>query len=729
LQGKTEKYQEKYRECMSTNDIEQRILQTIDNLQQLKDINSILDTVLLEARKLANADAGTIFLATQSGLTFNYVQTDSLSVRNDVIASHYRYYTIPIDKSSIVGYCASTGQQVSISDAYNLPAEVPFSFNSFFDRKTGYHTKSVFALPLLTLGNNLVGVMELINSLDENNEPIDFSPQIKQYVSRFAGYAAAAIERAKWNQELILRMIRMAELRDPGETTAHVQRVSAISAEIYLQWARNKGIDPFEANQYCDLLRPAAMLHDVGKIGIPDEILRKPGKLSNDEFELIKLHTIYGANLFESTTSDLDHMCREIALNHHERWDGTGYPGHYSGCIVLYDKNKVPKKGEDIPLSARVVALADVFDALANKRVYKKAWEMEEIYELFQEESGKHFDPELVEAFFQVTNMIEAIQERFKDIPTSNNIKSPSAGMLKNPNLVREQQLACGCPDDIIKEVKHIISQVCTDYDYDFLDLAYRNIQKIFHGRFPGYKASNTSYHNLDHTMAVTLALMRIVHGMHVNGKRFKPQIIECGLIGSLFHDTGLIQRNSDQEGTGAKYTKFHEERSILFVQEYLNSVGRSEEMSRHCSQMIQCTKLSLSPGDLLFDSEEVRLMGYILGTADIIAQMADRVYLERLPLLFEELKEGGIPGYESTVDIFKQTVTFFREVIHKRLFQDFEGIVDTVRFHFQERWKIDQNLYTKAIENNINYIEFLNKTYPEDKNFYRKYLRRQVNY
>ena len=121
--------------------------------------------------------------------------------------------------------------------------------------------------------------------------------------------------------------------------------------------------------------------------------------------------------------------------------------------------------------------------------------------------------------------------------------------------------------------------------------------------------------------------------------------------------------------------------------------------------------------------------MGYILGTADIIAQMADRVYLERLPLLFDELKEGGMPGYESTVDIYHQTVTFFRQVVKNRLFKEFEGIVEDIRFHFRERWNIDQNLYVSAIESNINYIEFLNKTCPKDKNFYRQYLRRQVNY
>ncbi len=621
----------RYKKSMPQTDIEKSILATIESLQQLKDINSILETVLLEARKLANAAAGTIFLATQSGLTFNYVQADNTSVKTDYIASHYRYYTIPIDKSSIVGYCAATGEQVTINDAYHLPEDVPFSFNSYFDRKTGFRTKSVFALPLKTLGNKLVGVLELINALDENGASIPFKEDIREYVSRFAGYASAAIERGQWNQELILRMIRMAELRDPGETAAHVQRVSAISAEIYIRWAKNKNLDSTEIQHFSDLLRPAAMLHDVGKIGIPDEILKKPGRLSTDEFELIKLHTIYGANLFETTTSELDQICKEIALNHHERWDGKGYPGHFSGCIVLFDKNKKPKKDYEIPLAARIVALADVFDALANKRVYKKAWEKSEIYTVIREESGYHFDPELVDAFFEITDVVEAIQERFKDISQSSGIKSPSVGALKNPNIVREQQLACGCPEDIYKEIKLIISLMIDDFDFDFLDLCFENTERIFNGRFPGYQASNTSYHNLDHTMAVALALLRLTHGIFSQDKTaFTPEIIKCGVISAFFHDTGLIQKATDQHGTGAKYTKFHEERSILFVHEYLKSVGRTGKMSNHCAQMIQCTKLSNSPSQLHFDSDEIKLMGYILGTADIVAQMADRVYLER---------------------------------------------------------------------------------------------------
>lgn len=715
---------------MPNNEIEKNILGTIENLHQLKDINSILETVLWEARTLSNADAGTIFLATQSGLTFNYVQMNQPVDKAEYIASHYRYYTIPIDETSIVGYCAATGEQVTINDAYHLPDDVPFSFNSYYDKKTGYRTRSVFALPLKTLGNKLVGVLELINALDKNGESIPFNPKIQKYVAQFASYASAAIERGQWNQELILRMIRMAELRDPGETAAHVQRVSSISAEIYNRWAKNNNVDPAEMQQFSDILRPAAMLHDVGKIGIPDEILKKPGRLSSDEFELIKLHTIYGANLFETTTSDLDKMCKEIALNHHERWDGKGYPGHYSGCIVLFDKNKKPKKGNEIPLAARIVALADVFDALANKRVYKKPWDMADIYELIREESGQHFDPELVEAFFEITDVIEAIQKRYRDISQSSGIKSPTANALKNPNIVREQQLACGCPDDIYKEIKFIISLMIEDFDFDFLDLCFDNTERIFTGRFPGYQASNTSYHNLDHTMAVALAVVRLMHGVYrQKNKIFSADLIECGVISALFHDTGLIQKSNDHEGTGAKYTKYHEERSILIVHEFLKSVGRSGKMSNYCAQIIQCTKLTTSPSQLHFDSDDVRLMGYLLGTADIAAQMADRVYLERLPLLLDELKEGGVEGYDSTIDIYHQTVTFFKEVIRKRLYVEFEGAIDSMRFHFSNRWGLDQNLYVTAIENNINYIEYLNKTCPQDLNFYRQYLRREINY
>ncbi|GBE52008.1 cyclic di-GMP phosphodiesterase response regulator RpfG [bacterium BMS3Bbin14] len=714
---------------MSRAETENVILQKIESIQQLKDVDSILEAVLLEARKLARADAGTIFLASRSSLTFGYVQTGADPLHNDAISSLYMHYTVPIDKSSIVGYTATTGQQVIIDDANRLSPDLPFSFNSFFDRKTGYRTRSVFTLPLKTMGGRLVGVMQLINAMDRDGRPSSFSAETRSYISFFANYAASAIERGRWGRELILRMIKMAELRDPGETAAHVHRVSAISVEIYSKWAGNRNLEPQEIKRFKDLLRPAAMLHDVGKVGIPDEILKKPGGLTDDEFELIKLHTAYGANLFENTGSDLDRMGMEIALNHHEKWDGTGYPGYPSGCVVLHDQNKRPKKGEEIPLAARIVALADVFDALANKRTYKKAWPREEIYAIFRQESGKHFDPELVEIFLQITDVVEAIQLRYQDSWQSSKIRIPAATSFKNPNFVQEQQLACGCPRDIFKEIKLIISMVTEDFNFDFLELTFVNVIKIFSGEYPGYQVSNTFYHNLNHTMAIALAVVRLIHGLFVKGTRFSPEIIENGVLAAWFHDIGLIQKKSDREGTGAKYTKQHEERSIQFLLEYMQSQGRDVEDSRRCAQMIKCTKLTASPQDLSFESDEVRLMGYILGTADIVSQMADRGYLERLPLLFEELREGGVAEYESTVDIYHETVDFFQTVIRKRLFHEFDGVIEAVRFHFQKRWNVDRNLYIVAIENNINYIQKLNEKCPDDLECYQRYLRRQINY
>ena len=216
------------------------------------------------------------------------------------------------------------------------------------------------------------------------------------------------------NRELILRMMSMAELRDPTETGAHVQRVGAYSAEIYERWAINRGIDDLKIKATRDLIRLAAMLHDVGKVGIPDAILKKPGKLTEEEFEVIKKHTVYGAKLFSSITSELDQMSLEIALNHHEKWDGRGYPGCVPELAANFEPNPEVKQGPNIPITARITALADVYDALFSRRAYKDPMAEDEVYRIIRENSGTHFDPEVVEAFFQVTDVLNAIRQKFQ---------------------------------------------------------------------------------------------------------------------------------------------------------------------------------------------------------------------------------------------------------------------------------------------------------------------------
>lgn len=390
------------------------ILKIIDDLNTLKDVDTILDRILSESRRLAHADAGSIFLVQGKDLVFSYVQNDTLFDHKKGRAALYKNLRVPISHDSIVGHAAETLEPVIIDDAYHLPDDVPYKFNTSFDEEHGYRTISIMTIPLLTIGNRLVGVMQLINAKDENQNIVPFSERSQVFVSFFANNAAVTIERGIMNRELILRMMSMAELRDPSETGAHVQRVGAYSAEIYERWAKNRNIDDKEIQINRDLIRLAAMLHDVGKVGVPDSILKKPGKLTNDEFEVIKQHTVYGARLFTSITSELDQMSLEIALNHHQKWAGGGYPGCVPELDDKHDPDSPPKKGEEIPITARIAAIADVYDALCSRRSYKEPFDEQRVYEIIRENSGTHFDPEVVEAFFQVTDILEAIREKFQ---------------------------------------------------------------------------------------------------------------------------------------------------------------------------------------------------------------------------------------------------------------------------------------------------------------------------
>ena len=384
------------------------ILDTISSLNRLNDLDMILDRTLSEARALTNADAGSIYLFKDHSLLFSHVQNDSLFGQRGAGAAQYSNISIPINSETIVGHSALTENVVVIDDAYQLPADVPYRFNPVFDKGNNYHTTSILTIPLLSPHDALVGVMQLINAMDDQGEITVFSEHSKTMTLLFANNAAMSIERAMLNRKVILRMVKMTELHDPKETGAHVQRVGAFSAEIYQHWAEKKGLPATEIKHYRDLISMASMLHDAGKVGISDNILKKPAKLTSYEYNILKKHTLYGARLFDSISSELDRMTYDIALHHHEKWNGQGYPGrgeHLEGSGLA---------GEEIPLAARIVALADVFDALSSDRCYKDSWEKEKVYEAIRSESGKHFDPELVQVFFEITEILHAIQQKFQ---------------------------------------------------------------------------------------------------------------------------------------------------------------------------------------------------------------------------------------------------------------------------------------------------------------------------
>jgi HD-GYP domain-containing protein (c-di-GMP phosphodiesterase class II) len=171
-----------------------------------------------------------------------------------------------------------------------------------------------------------------------------------------------------------------------------------------------------------DILRIAAMLHDVGKVAISDTILKKPARLEAAEYEVMKSHTYIGAGLFLNSHSDFDEAAFNVALTHHERWDGNGYPGYVnpmtSQCIPGYEcKNGKGRgrKGEEIPPFGRLVAIADVYDALISHRSYKEPWDEGDVLENLKSESGKQFDAEMIDAFFSALDVIHAVGKRYPD--------------------------------------------------------------------------------------------------------------------------------------------------------------------------------------------------------------------------------------------------------------------------------------------------------------------------
>ena len=392
------------------------VLKSTEELNTLKDVDAILDKILLEARRITNADAGSIFLVKEGKLSFSYVHNDTLFSADKTNADLYMDIQIPIDTKSIVGFVASSGQSLHIEDAYNIEATKPYSFNPSYDQKSGYKTQSIYTLPLKNFDDHVVGVMQLINAKNDRGAVIPFSDEDQILVPLFAGNASIAIERGNMNRELILRMVKMAELKDPAETGAHVQRVAGYTVEIYTRLAHKRGINHRIIRKNKDLIRLASMLHDVGKVGITDLIIKKPGKLTDEEYNIMKWHTVYGAKLFVNTTSSLDQMAKDIALNHHEKWGGGGYPGKIEDFQSKNIQIGESKKGKEIPLEARITALADVYDALSSKRSYKDSWPEEKILSIIKKDTGTHFDPEVSEAFFEIHDVILAIREKFKDV-------------------------------------------------------------------------------------------------------------------------------------------------------------------------------------------------------------------------------------------------------------------------------------------------------------------------
>ncbi|HHU36480.1 MAG TPA: HD domain-containing protein [Treponema sp.] len=407
---------------LSREEILSGIIETEALLNKIQDVDVLMEQILTEARKVVRADAGSIYVHDGDRLAIHYAQNDTLQKKlppgQKIVHS---YFSFPINETTIAGYSALTNQLVNELDVYEISPDKPYKFGRQSDVVSGYRTVSNLTIPLRTSSGRILGVLQVLNAIDDEGNVTFFSKDDELYISHFASNATVALEHAHLTRSMVLRMIRMSELRDPKETGPHVNRVSSYAVEIYDRWAFNNSIPESETKKFRDTFKIAAMLHDVGKVAISDLILKKPARFTEEEYIIMQGHTWLGANLFNEIESPVDSVAREVALTHHENWDGTGYPGKVNvETGIPIDVNKKTGKakglkGEQIPISGRIVALADVYDALSCKRVYKEPWDQEKVLEEIKNQRGKKFDPSVVDAFFEILPTIKTIHDRFPD--------------------------------------------------------------------------------------------------------------------------------------------------------------------------------------------------------------------------------------------------------------------------------------------------------------------------
>ncbi|MGC8765249.1 MAG: hypothetical protein ACP5QT_05120 [Brevinematia bacterium] len=257
----------------------------------------------------------------------------------------------------------------------------------------------------------------------------------------------------------------------------------------------------------------------------------------------------------------------------------------------------------------------------------------------------------------------------------------------------------------VLQEVENIFCSWYSEKFFEKIRKAFQLTYLLFNGKFPGYKECNTEYHDFGHTVDALIAAVRILDGYNFSVKIISLNTARNLILACLLHDTGYIQEKDDNEGTGAKYTKNHVERSISFLHKNRDFFSITAEEAEDISNYISSTGLNVEWEKIKFKSQEERIAGSIMGTADLLGQMADRKYLEKLLFLYYEFKEAGIPGYNTEFDILRKTLDFYK-VTKERLDNTLMRVYQYVEEHFKKRYNIPYNLYLIAIERHIEYIK-----------------------
>ncbi len=368
-------------------------------------LEKLLKKIVKSGIQITHSDAGSLYLREGDSLRFVITDNKTLVHRmgREQFEASFKPFNIPLNTKSISGYVAVTGKPLNIPDVYKI-RNTEYSYNPSFDQKNNYRNKSILTVPLINKDSDTIGVLQLFNKLNTSGKVLSYRTYDEEIVQSLASQAAVAIDNAILHDQIkkahfdsIIQLSMANEFRD-NETGYHVKRVTFYCEAI----SKAMGFD----ETFVENLKYASALHDIGKIGIPDRILKKNGRLVKEEFEIMKRHTIIGLQILGNSDYKILKLAKRIAISHHEKWDGSGYP--------------YGLKGENIDIGGRITALADVFDALSSKRVYKPAIPIETTFEMVREERGKHFDPVVIDAFFKIQDEIVRIFETYREQEENN---------------------------------------------------------------------------------------------------------------------------------------------------------------------------------------------------------------------------------------------------------------------------------------------------------------------
>jgi hypothetical protein len=276
-------------------------------------------------------------------------------------------------------------------------------------------------------------------------------------------------------------------------------------------------------------------------------------------------------------------------------------------------------------------------------------------------------------------------------------------------------------PRAILAEAKRSLKSTNPETDFKPVERVFLATKRLYDGRMPGYLACAVEYHDYCHSIAVFAASSRLLDGCVLSGLSLGPRLGAEMLIAALLHDAGYIRLEGDDSGTGAQYTKVHVDRSAAFARREAAALGLTGESAERVARMILATDIARPWESLDFESEEERRGGEILAAADLLGQMADRAYLEKLLFLYYEFREAGIGGYDCAFDVLKKTASFYAAT-RARLDGPLGRVSGMSERHFSVRNGLAKDLYSEAIERQMAYLD---RIIADDSCNFRKKLKR----